>query len=147
MPHRRTGGALRQYGYLNGAVLVAEQGKIIDEKGSGEANMESHVPNMAHTKFGIASLTKQFTAVLVLQDVAKGRIRLEGQVSDYLPCYRKDTGERMTIEQVLHHTAGLPSDFDMPEFSPSEAAGRHYEAQAFAERFCQQNLLNEPGPK
>ncbi len=128
-------------------MLVAEQGKIIYEKGVGETSMELHVPNTPRTKFGIASLTKQFTAVLVLQQVAKGRIRLEGKVSDYLPWYRKDTGERMTIEQVLHHTAGLPSDFDMPEFSPSEAAGRRYEAQPFAEKFCQQNLLNEPGTK
>ncbi len=95
-------------------MLVAEQGKIIYEKGVGETSMELHVPNTPRTKFGIASLTKQFTAVLVLKQVAKGRIRLEGRVSDYLPWYRKDTGERMTIEQVLHHTAGLPSDFDMP---------------------------------
>ncbi len=107
-------GRYAKYGYLNGAVLVAEQGKIIYEKGIGEANMELHVPNTPRTKFGIASLTKQFTAVLVLQQVAKGGIRLEGKVSDYLPWYRQDTGERMTIEQVLHHTAGLPSDFDMP---------------------------------
>lgn len=136
-----------KYGYLNGAVLVAEHGMIIYEKGIGEANMESHVPNTPRTKFGIASLTKQFTAVLVLQQAAEGRIRLDGKVSDYLPWYRKDTGERMTIEQVLHHTAGLPPDFDMPEFSDSEAASRHYGPQAFAEGFCQQNLMNEPGTK
>ncbi len=84
-------GRYAKYGYLNGAVLVAEQGKIIYEKGIGEANMELHVPNTPRTKFGIASLTKQFTAVLVLQQVAKGGIRLEGKVSDYLPWYRQDT--------------------------------------------------------
>jgi CubicO group peptidase (beta-lactamase class C family) len=136
-----------KYGYLNGAVLVAEHGKIIYEKGVGEANMETHVANTRRTKFGIASLTKQFTATLVLQQVAEGRIRLDGRVSDYLPWYRKDTGERMTIEQVLHHTAGLPPDFEMPEFGDSEAAARHYEPQEFAEKFCQQNLVGEPGTK
>ena len=73
-----------------------------------------------------------------------GRIRLEGKVSDYLPWYREDTGEHMTIEQLLHHTAGLPPDFDMPEFSDSKAASRHYEPQAFAEK---PNLLSEPGTK
>jgi CubicO group peptidase (beta-lactamase class C family) len=71
-----------KYGYLNGAVLAAEHGMIIYEKGIGEANMESHVPNTPRTKFGIASLTKQFTAVLVLQQAAEGRIRLDGKVSD-----------------------------------------------------------------
>src|SRR6266446_635319 len=136
-----------KYGYLNGAVLVAEHGKIIYEKGVGEANMKSHVPNTPRTKFGIASLTKQFTAALVLQLAAERKIRLEGKVSDFLPWYRKDTGERMTIEQLMHHTAGLPPDFDMPEFGDSEAAARHYEPKAFAEKFCQQTLLSEPGTK
>jgi len=136
-----------KYGYLNGVVLVAEHGEIIYEKGVGYANMETHVPNTPRTKFGIASLTKQFTAALVLQQVAEGKVGLDGKVSDYLPWYRKDTGGRMTIEQVLHHTAGLPPDFDMPEFGDSEAAARHYEPQAFAEKFCQQTLVSEPGTK
>jgi len=136
-----------KYGYLNGAVLVAEQGKIIYEKGVGEANMKSHVPNTPRTKFGIASLTKQFTAVLVLQLTTERKILLDAKVSDYLPWYRKDTGERMTIEQLLHHTSGLPADFEMPEFGDSEAAARHYEPQAFAEKFCQQTLVSEPGKK
>jgi len=103
-----------KYGYLNGAVLVAEHGQIIYEKGVGDANIKSHVPNTPRTKFGIASLTKQFTAALVLQQVADGKIRLDGKVSDYLPWYRKDTGEHMTIEQLLHHTGGLPRTSTYP---------------------------------
>ncbi len=136
-----------RYGYINGAVLVAEHGSVIYEKGIGHADMESHTPNTPQTKFGIASITKQFTAVLVLQQVVEGRIRLDAKLSDYLPWYRKDTGERMTIEQLLHHTSGLPPDFESPEFSESEAASRHYEPQAFAEKFCQPNLSSEPGTK
>ena len=136
-----------KYGYMNGAILVAEHGKVIYKKGIGDAAMERHTPNTPQTKFGIASITKQFTAVLVLQQVAEGRIRLDAKVSDYLPWYRKDTGERMTIEPVLHHTSGLPPDFDSPEFSQSEAASRHYEPQAFAEKYCQQELASEPGTK
>jgi CubicO group peptidase (beta-lactamase class C family) len=136
-----------KYRYMNGAILVAEHGKVIYKKGIGDADMERHTPNTPQTKFGIASITKQFTAVLVLQQVAEGRIRLDAKVSDYLPWYRKDTGERMTIEQVLHHTSGLPPDFDSPEFSQSEAASRHYEPQAFAEKYCQQERASEPGTK
>jgi len=134
-----------RYGYLNGAVVVAEHGKVIYEKGIGYANMELHTPNTPQTKFGIASITKQFTAVLVLQQIEEGRIRLDAKVSDSLPWYRKDTGERITIEQLLHHTSGLPPDFDTPEFSQSEAASRHYEPQTFAEKYCQPNLSSEPG--
>jgi len=137
----------KKYGYINGAILVAERGKVIYAEGIGDANMESRTPNTPRTKFGIASITKQFSAALVLQQTLEGRIRLEGRITDYLSWYRKDTGDRITIEQLLHHTSGLPPDFDMPEFSDSEAASRHYEPQEFAERFCQSQLTSEPGTK
>lgn len=136
-----------KYGYINGAVLVAEHGKIIYEKGVGYAKIETRTPNTPRTKFGIASITKQFTAVLALQLAAEDKLRLDGKIAEYLPWYRKDTGARMTVEQLLHHTAGLPPDFDLPEFSDSEAARQHYEPQAFAEKVCQANLVNEPGTK
>jgi CubicO group peptidase (beta-lactamase class C family) len=137
----------RKYGYFNGAILVAEHGKVIYAKGIGDANMEAHTPNTPVTRFGIASITKQFTAVLVLQQAAEGQVLLQGKVSDYLPWYRKDTGSRMTIEQLLHHTSGLPPDFDSPEFSATAEAARHYEPQEFAKTFCQPALTSEPGGK
>jgi CubicO group peptidase (beta-lactamase class C family) len=137
----------QQCGYLSGAVLVAEHGKVIYAKGVGDADRQSHTPNTPQTRFGIASITKQFTAVLVLKQVAKGTVRLDGTVSEYLPWYRKDTGQRMTVEQLLHHTSGLPPDYDRPEFSDSAEACRHYEPKAFAEEFCQSDLVTQPGTK
>jgi CubicO group peptidase (beta-lactamase class C family) len=134
-------------GYLNGAVLVADHGKVLYAQGVGEANMETHTPNTPHTRFGIASISKQFTAALVLQEVAEGRLRLDGTVADYLPWYRKDAGARMTIEQLIHHTSGLPADFDQPEFGDGREASRHYSPKEFAEKFCQPSLVAEPGKK
>jgi CubicO group peptidase (beta-lactamase class C family) len=135
------------YGYLNGAVLVADHGKVIYSKGVGYANAATHTLNTPETKFGIASLTKQFTAVLVLQQASEGKLSLDGKLADYLPWYRKDTGGRITIEQLLHHTSGLPPDYDLPEFSDSDAALRHYEPQEFAQKLCQPNLTSAPGAK
>lgn len=137
----------QQCGYLNGAVLVAQHGRVIYQKGVGEANMQSHTVNTPQTRFGIASITKQFTAVLVLQQAAKGKLSLQGTVSEYLPWYRKDTGKLMTVEQLLHHTSGLPPDYDSPQFSESVEACRHYEPQEFAEKFCQPDLIAKPGTK
>lgn len=137
----------QEYGYINGAILVADHGNVLYAKGVGEASMESHTPNTPHTRFGVASITKQFTAALVLQQIAEGKILLHGSVSEYLPWYRKDTGSRMTVEQLLHHTSGLPPDFDSPEFSASAEASRHYEPQEFSERVCQPALTSEPGTK
>jgi len=136
-----------RYGYFNGAILVAEHGKVIYAKGIGEANIASHTLNTTKTKFGIASITKQFTAVLVLQQVAARNIRLDAAITDYLPWYRKDTGSRMTVEQLLRHTSGLPPDFDAPEFGDGEAAARHEEPQVFAEKVCQAALVSTPGTK
>jgi len=134
-------------GYLNGAVLVAQHGKILYEKGVGLANMESRTPNTPQTKFDIASISKQFTAMLVLQQAAQGTLRLDGTVSQYLPWYRKDTGTRMTVEQLLHHTSGLPPDYNDPEYSISAAASRQYEPTVFAQKLCQPDLVAVPGTK
>ena len=136
-----------QCGYLNGAVLVAERGRIIYEKGVGEANFEAHTANTPQTEFGIASITKQFTATLVFQLAAQGKLRLDGTVSQYLPWYRKDTGTRMTIEQLVHHTSGLPADYNSPEFCDTPEARRRFEPREFAEKFCQPDLVAEPGEK
>lgn len=134
-----------QCGYFQGAVLVAQHGQVIYAKGVGEANRATHTPNTPQTRFGIASITKQFTAALVLQQVEQGRIRLDGAVSDYLPWYRKDTGQQMTVDQLLHHTSGLPADYNSPEFCDTPEAARRYEPLEFARKFCQPNLAAAPG--
>lgn len=137
----------QRLGYFSGAILVADRGQVIYAKGIGVANMAAHTSNTPQTKFGIASITKQFTALLILQQAAENKIALQGKVSDYLPWYRKDTGSRMTIEQLLHHSSGLPGDFDSPEFNATPEAARRYEHQEFAEKFCQPALAYEPGTK
>src|SRR6188474_881428 len=112
-------GLLKQYydyGQLNGSVLVADKGKIIYEKGFGMANMEWAIPNQPDTKFRIGSITKQFTATLIMQLVEEGKIKLDAHITDYLPDYRADTGARVTIHQLLNHTSGIPSYTDQTGF-------------------------------
>src|SRR5712692_1073453 len=66
------------YRQFNGAVLVAENGKVIFKKGYGMANMEWNIPVEIDTKFRLGSITKQFTSMLVLQLVQEGKIKLDG---------------------------------------------------------------------
>jgi CubicO group peptidase (beta-lactamase class C family) len=136
-----------KYGFLNGSVLVADHGKIIYAQGFGEADRNTHAPNTPRTKFGIGSITKQFTAALVLQQVEEGRIRLDATVSEYLPWYRQDTGKRITVEQLLHHTSGLPPDYDAPAFNATVEGATRFEPQPFVEKFCESNLNAEPGAR
>lgn len=62
-----------QCGYLNGAAPVAQHGKVIYSRGVGQANIESHTPNTPQRKLLIASITKQFIAVLVLRQAQPTR--------------------------------------------------------------------------
>jgi CubicO group peptidase (beta-lactamase class C family) len=109
---------VRQYekaGLFMGTVLVADQGKVVLQKGYGLANREKGISNAPDTKFRIGSLTKQFTAALVLQLVEQGKLKLDGKVVDYLPGY-PPAGSQITLHQLLAHTAGLPDYTALPTF-------------------------------
>lgn len=98
-----------EIGVFNGSVLVGENGNIFFEKGYGYADREQKMQNTPETKFRIASLTKQFTAMLIMQLVEQGKIRLDAKLSDYLTYYRKDNGDKITIHNLLTHTSGVPN--------------------------------------
>jgi CubicO group peptidase (beta-lactamase class C family) len=135
-----------EYGQFNGSVLVSEGGKVILKKGYGLANMEWNIPNKPDTKFRIGSITKQFTSMLVLQLVGKKKIDLEGKLSDYLPYYRKDTGEKVTIHHLLTHTSGIPSYTGLPRFM-EEISRDPYPVEEFIKTYCSGELEFEPGSK
>jgi CubicO group peptidase (beta-lactamase class C family) len=134
------------YGQFNGSILVAENGKVIYKKGFGMANMEWNIPNQPDTKFRIASITKQFTAALVLQLVEEGKIKLDGKITDYLIDYRKDTGEKVTVHQLLNQTSGIPDYSARPNFS-AEISRRTYAVADFVKKFASDDLEFEPGAK
>jgi CubicO group peptidase (beta-lactamase class C family) len=134
------------YRQFNGAVLVAENGKVIFKKGYGMANMEWNIPVETDTKFRLGSITKQFTSMLVLQLVQEGKIKVEGKLTDYLPDYRKDTGDRITIHQLLNHTSGIPSYTGLPNFF-QEISRNPYSVSDFVKKFASGDLEFEPGTK
>jgi CubicO group peptidase (beta-lactamase class C family) len=84
--------AYAEYGKFNGSVLVAEKGKVIYKKGFGLADMEWNIPNQPDTKHRLGSITKQFTAMLIMQLVEQGKLKLDVPISAYLPEYPKKTG-------------------------------------------------------
>ncbi len=135
-----------EYGQFNGSVLVSEGGKVIFKKGYGLAQMEWNIPNKPNTKFRIGSVTKQFTSMLILQLVEKGKIDLEGNLTDYLPYYRKDTGKKVTVHHLLTHTSGIPSYTDLPRFL-EDISRDPYPVEEFIKTYCSGDLEFEPGSK
>ena len=139
----RTYNSYRQF---NGAVLVAENGKVIFKKGYGLANMEWNIPVESDTKFRLGSITKQFTSMLIMQLVQEGKVKLDGKLTDYLPDYRKDTGDRVTIHQLLNHTSGIPSYTGLPNFF-QDISRNPYSVSDFVKKYTSGDLEFEPGSK
>lgn len=135
-----------KYRLFNGAVLVAENGKVIFKKGHGLANMEWNIPNTADTRFRLGSITKQFTAALILQLVDQGKVKLDGKISDYLPAYRKDVGDKVTIHQLLNHTSGIPSYTSVRDFFANDSRNP-FAVDDFVKKFASSDLEFEPGSK
>ncbi len=104
-------GLYSDYEGFNGAILVAQEGKIIYKKGYGLANMEWDIPNQVDTKFQLASVTKPFTALLIMKLVSEKKLDLNKPISTYLPDYPKEQADKITIHQLLTHSAGIARDY------------------------------------
>jgi CubicO group peptidase (beta-lactamase class C family) len=98
---------------FSGTILLAKDGKPLVAKGYGYANLEWQIPNTLDTKFRIGSLTKGFTAMLIMQYREQGKIRLEDSVCAFVtPC--PDAWKPVTIHHLLTHTSGIPSYTGLP---------------------------------
>lgn len=111
-------------GRFNGAIVVDEQGEILYRDAYGLADQEKEISNHPDQPFPIYSITKPFTAILVLQLVQEGQLELDGFINRYLPEFPSSAGNKITIHHLLTHTSGLPDYvLEMPgwmENSPPE---------------------------
>ena len=101
---------------LEGSVLVADHGKVIYHRAFGLANREWQIPHTTDTAFRVASLTKQFTATLVMQLAEQGKLRLEDPIGKYVPELSPEIGKRVTLHHLLNHTSGIVDYANYPGF-------------------------------
>ena len=87
-------------------VAVEQRGELLLAQGYGFANLELSVPATVETIYQIASITKQFTALAIMQLVDQGKVRLTDEITRFLPDYPAQ-GHRITIEHLLTHTSGI----------------------------------------
>jgi CubicO group peptidase (beta-lactamase class C family) len=95
-------------GRFSGSALVGYGDTVVYEGAFGYADETWKVPNTPLTRFQIGSLTKQFTAALILELAQQGHIDLDATLSAYLSDYRRDVADAVTIRQLLGHSAGVP---------------------------------------
>lgn len=94
---------------FNGAVIITRNGKTIYSKSTGIANRTNSTLITANTKFKIASITKTFTAVLILQLIEQGKLSLTDTIGKYLPQYTGEAKDKVTIYQLLTYSSGIPN--------------------------------------
>lgn len=96
-----------QDGDFVGSVLVANKGNIIYRKHFGMANADSQIPISDSTKFLIASVSKPITAILILQLVEHGKIKLDDSLSNFFNIKNNPQASKVTIHHLLTHTSGI----------------------------------------
>lgn len=130
-----------------GTILMGIGGTILINKGYGMANLSYDIPNHADTKYSIGSITKVFTAVLVLQMVEKGHIDLNATIDKYLPYYPEKNAKRITIHHLLSHTSGIPHHFiGIPKYFEVEDKYFHTPKE-YLKLFWDKELAHEPGER
>jgi CubicO group peptidase (beta-lactamase class C family) len=113
------------------AAAVVKGNDTLLLKGYGKADVEWNIPMPVDAMFEIGSVTKQFTAVAILQLRDEGKLTLDDEITKWLPDF--DTrGNKVTLRRLLDHTSGIKGLTEMPEFGDLVNNGRYPRDSAYA---------------
>nr|WP_322624139.1 serine hydrolase domain-containing protein [uncultured Flavobacterium sp.] len=125
------------------SILIMQNGKTVYNKAFGSANLELDVPLKTESVFSIASITKQFTAVSILQLVSKGKLKLNDPIEKYVADF---SGKGILIEHLLTYTSGL-KDYLQIETGQKQGERLDYSPIELINLFKNIPLEFEPGTK
>ncbi len=129
---------------FNGAVLVATNGQIDYLNAVGISNRQSSTTLNTKSKFKIASITKTFTAVLILQLYQQGKLDLKATIGKYLPNYAGEAKNKATILNLLTYSSGIPN---CEGNTGIEVYQKPISVDDFISKYCSGKLEFEPGKK
>lgn len=135
---------------FSGTILIEQKLKAVYRKSFGYADLPFKVLNTPDTRYKIASITKAFTAVMILQLYEQGKIDLEKPINTYLTNYKGMGGSSVTVKQLLNMTSGMRNMDDgltlesalqqgMPQYQ------KPYTTDKLLAKFCSDTLVNQPG--
>ena len=127
---------------FSGSVLVARGGQVLLDQGYGLANREWNVPNDGDTKFRLASVSKQFTAVAVMLLNERGLVDLDAPLKTYLPD-APAAWDAVTVRHLLNHTSGIANLTAFPDFEAQKT--RPATLDQLIARFRDRPLDFQPG--
>lgn len=132
---------------FNGVVLVAKNGKPDYLKYTGIANRHYNIAFSPKTRFQIFSVTKTFTAVLIMQLYEQGKINLDSTISAYYPEYKGEASHKVTIRNLLTYSSGRYLKEMDPKFIPEAYDQNLWPVDTFINRYCSEKLIDTPGTK
>jgi len=97
-----------QPNHPGGAIGIVQKGELVYSKAFGLASLEYLVPNTTGTRFNIASISKQFTAMAIVKLQLEGKLSVDDDIRKYLT-ELPDFGHTVTFRHMLHHTSGMRS--------------------------------------
>ena len=112
--------AQAESGDFMGAALVAQDGRVVFDKGYGSANLEWNIPNDGDTKFRLGSVTKQFTAVSIMLLRERGKVDLDAPVKTYLADVPA-AWDGVTVFHLLTHTSGIPNFTNFEDYGKTKS--------------------------
>ncbi|NLR77911.1 serine hydrolase [Chitinophaga eiseniae] len=132
-----------QHQQFNGTALIRDNQGNSYVKHYGYANKEQQKSADSLTQYRIGSLSKSFTAIIILQLVEEGKLHLNDEVKKILPGYAH--GE-VTIEQLLTHQSGIPNYTSNNEYVFS-ILHQPFSLDELVTRFCSDSLDFIPGTR
>jgi len=129
---------------FNGVVLVATDGNIDYINGMGIANRQSGTTINSKSKFKIASITKTFTAVLILQLYEQKKLDLKTTFGKYFSTYKGEAKDKVTIEQLLTYSSQIPAESEKFEMMSYQIS---MDIDSFIDKYCSGKLTGVPGSK
>ena len=134
--------------YAGAVTLLGHNGKIVTRTATGlalkyadgqgtELPPDQQIPMRTDTIFDMASVSKLFTSIVVLQLVEKGKVDLDAPIATYIPEFAENGKETVTVRQALTHTSGFPSWLPLWSAQPDPASRLHMALTA--------KLQNPPG--
>jgi D-alanyl-D-alanine carboxypeptidase len=94
------------------SVAIVHDGKVILKKSYGVREIDSKEKISSSTNFNIASLTKQFTAMAILQLAEKNKLSLSDKLSHFFPKMNPKLADAITVKELLTHTSSIPDHYD-----------------------------------
>ena len=129
---------------FSGTVLVAEGGEVLVHEAVNAGSGERLEALQADSRFPVASITKSFTAALVLKLVDEGKLGLDQTLAELLPEYDAGYADQVTLRQLLQNRSGIPHYVDIPGWFDNETK-RAFTDETFLEAAQGLSLKFPPG--